>query len=158
MKAVSLIGNGSSQNNSDSNRARRAALHSRLSRKIRHQQMAFCVTAAGGAHCPLAPSAQHAALDLFQHQVRDGIDLQIEIVPSPYVTSVIFERYIDTVLIPAIESNQELPGCAKKPVILFCDNCSSHMSDSILRKLARHGVLVTTYPCFISIRWLRRSQ
>jgi hypothetical protein len=73
-----------------------------------------------------------AAPAVFEHQIRDGIDLQIEINPSPYVNADIFERHIDTVLIPAVEANQQLPGCDKKPVILFCDNCSAHMSNSML--------------------------
>jgi hypothetical protein len=126
--------------------ARLTTPHDPVSRKRRHQTLVCCVTAAGDAYCPLALSAQPAAWDVFQHHFRDGIDLQIEIVPSPYVTSVIFERYLNTVLIPAVEANRELPRCAKKPAILFCNNCSSHMSDSILRKLACHGVLVVACP------------
>jgi hypothetical protein len=45
-----------------------------------------------------------------------------------------------------VEANRELPGRAKKPVILFYDNCSAHISSPVLQKLARHGVLVITYP------------
>jgi hypothetical protein len=78
--------------------------------------------------------------------IRDGIDLQIEISPSPDVNAEIFERHIDTVLIPAVEANRQIPGCDKKPAILFCDNCSAHMSNSMLEKLARNGVLVLTCP------------
>jgi hypothetical protein len=126
--------------------ARTTTLHYPASRKIRHQTLVCCVTAAGDAYCPLLISAQATARDVFRHQIRDRIDLQIEIAPSPYVTSEIFQRYIETVLIPAVEANRELPGCANKPAILFCDNCSAHMSDSVLQNLARHGVLVLTYP------------
>jgi hypothetical protein len=39
-------------------------------------------------------------------EIRDGIDLQIEIGPLPYVNAEIFERYVDTVLVPAVEANQ----------------------------------------------------
>jgi hypothetical protein len=66
--------------------------------------------------------------------------------PSPYVNAERFERYVDTVLIPAVEVNRQLPGCDKKRAILFCDNCSAHMSNSMIERLARHGVLVLTYP------------
>jgi hypothetical protein len=51
-------------------------------------------------------SAQPVAREVFQHQIRDGIDLQIEIVHSPYITSEIFERFLDSVLIPAVEANR----------------------------------------------------
>jgi hypothetical protein len=96
--------------------------------------------------CPLLVSSDAPARAVHEHQILDGIDLEIEISPSPYVNTEIFERYVNTVLIPAVEANRQLPGCDKKPAILFCDNCSAHMSNSMSTKLARHGVLVLTYP------------
>jgi hypothetical protein len=52
-------------------------------------------------------------------EIRDGIDLQIEIGPLPYVNAEIFERYVDTVLVPAVEANRQLPGCDKKQSFCF---------------------------------------
>jgi hypothetical protein len=128
--------------------AKAATLHYPISRKIRHQTLLYCVTAADDAYCPLFISAQPATRDVFGHHVRDGIDLQVEIAPSPYITPHIFERHIDTVLIPAVET--KLPGCENKPAIQFCENCSPHMSDRILQKSARHAVLLIAYPPHIS--------
>jgi hypothetical protein len=125
--------------------ARETTLHYPASRKIRHQTVVCCITAAGDEYCPLLISADPASRTVFEHQIRDGIDLQIETSPSPYVNTEIFERYVDTVLIPAVEANRQLAGCDRKPAILFCDNCSAHMSNSMLVKLARHGVLVLRY-------------
>jgi hypothetical protein len=31
----------------------------------------------------------------------------------------LFKKYFDLVLIPAVESNYRLPGCEKKPALLF---------------------------------------
>jgi hypothetical protein len=108
--------------------------------------LVYCVTAAGDAYCPLHVSSDPAARAVFENQIRDGINLQIEISPSPYGNAEIFERYVDTVLIPAVEANRQLPGCNKNPAILFYDNCSAHMSNSMLEKLAGHEVLILTYP------------
>jgi hypothetical protein len=94
--------------------------------------------------CVTAPGPLSLAMPIADQII--GIDLQIEISPSPYVNAEIFERYVDTVSIPAVEANRQLPRCDKKPAILFCDNCSAHMSNSVLEKLARHGILVLTYP------------
>jgi hypothetical protein len=105
-----------------------------------------CVTATDDTYCPLLLSAQAAERNVFQHQIRDRIDLQIEIVSSTYVTSEIFERYVDTVLIQAVKAKGQRSGCIMKPAILFCDNCSAHMLDSILRKMTLHGILVWTSP------------
>jgi hypothetical protein len=55
--------------------ARGTTLYYSGSRKIRHQTLDCCVTAAGDAYCPLLISAHAAARDAFQHQIRDGIDL-----------------------------------------------------------------------------------
>jgi hypothetical protein len=130
--------------------ARETTLHYPASRKIRHQTLFCCVMAAGDAYCPLLVSSDPATRAGFEHQIPDGIDLQIEINPSPYVNAEIFKRYVDTVLILPVEANRQLPGCDKKPAILFCDNCSGHMSNSMPEKLARHGVLVLTYPPHMS--------
>jgi hypothetical protein len=129
---------------------RETILHYPTTRKIRHQTLVCCATAAGGADCPLLISAQPAARDVYQHQIRDRIDIQIAIAPSPYIKSHIFEGYIDTVFISAVEANRELHGCEKKPAILFRANCSARMSDSISQKLAHHAILVITYPLHTS--------
>jgi hypothetical protein len=82
---------------------------------------------------------------IFETGLRDGIDLNVEIASSPSVTQVIFNKYIDEVLIPAVISNGGLPGCIDKPAILFCDNCSAHCSDEVLGKLTRGWILVIPY-------------
>jgi hypothetical protein len=122
------------------------ALHYPTPRKIRRQTRMCDVTAVEDACSPTLVSAQPVVREVSQHQIRNGINLQTEIAHSPYVTSEIFERYIDSVLIPAVGANRELPGCTKKPAILFCDNCSADMSAPVLQKLAHHRVPVITYP------------
>jgi hypothetical protein len=99
--------------------ARKRILHYPGGRKIRHQTLVCCVTAARYANCPLLVSLDPTARAVFEHQIRDGIDLQIEISASPYVNAEIFERYIDTVLIPAVEADRQLPGCDKKQPFCF---------------------------------------
>jgi hypothetical protein len=71
------------------------------------------------AYYPLLVSLDPVACAVFEHQIRDGIDLQIEIIPSPHVNAKIFERYVDTVLIPAVEANRQLPGCDKNQPFCF---------------------------------------
>jgi hypothetical protein len=61
------------------------------------------------------------------------------------VDAELFNQYIKEIFIPTVAANRELPGCANKPAILFCDNCASHCSDEILRELARNEILVPTY-------------
>jgi hypothetical protein len=106
--------------------AREMTLHYTVSRKIRHQTLVCCVTAAGDAYCPLLVSSNRAARAVFEHQFRDGIHLQIEISLLSDVNAEMFERHVDTVLIPAVEANQQLPGCDKTSHFVLRQLFSSH--------------------------------
>jgi hypothetical protein len=88
----------------------RSVLHYPVNRAIRYQSLIYCITAAGDAYCPLLVSTKPSITQVFNHAPRDGIDLQIQIAKSAYVTKEIFESYDDTVLIPAVESNRTLKG------------------------------------------------
>jgi hypothetical protein len=55
--------------------AREMTLHYPASLKIRHQTLVCCVTAAGDAYCPLLVSSDPAARAVFEHRIRDGIQL-----------------------------------------------------------------------------------
>jgi hypothetical protein len=103
-------------------KARETILHYHVSRKIRHQTLVSCVTAVADAYCPLLVSSEPTARAVFEYQIRDGIDLQIEISPSPDVNAEIFERYVDTVLIPAVETNRPSPACDKNEPFYFTTN------------------------------------
>jgi hypothetical protein len=83
---------------------------------------------------------------IVEHGVQEGIDLSVEILPSPYVSQALFEKYVYAVRILAVESNCGLLGCEKKPAFLFCGNRAAHCLDDVLTKLALHGVIVITYP------------
>jgi hypothetical protein len=102
--------------------------------------------AAGDADYPCFVSSDSSATRIFEPGVRDGIDLKVEIASLACATQSIFEKYVDQVLVPTVESNRWLPGCAKKPALLFCDNCAAYCSEEILSKLAQYGIIVITYP------------
>jgi hypothetical protein len=55
--------------------ARKTTLHYPANRKIRHQTLVCCVTAAGNVYCPLLVSSDPAARAVFEHRIRDGIQL-----------------------------------------------------------------------------------
>jgi hypothetical protein len=131
-------------------RVNNVTLHYPVDRRIRHQTLICCVTAAGDAYCPLLASADESVRQIFKTGVRDGIDLKVEIASSPYVIQAIFNKYIDEILIPAVISNRSLLSCKDKPAILLCDNCSAHCSDEVLGKLARCWIIVITYPLHTS--------
>jgi hypothetical protein len=83
-------------------------------------------------------------------QECENINRKVEIASSPPVTQVIFNKYIDEVLISVVISNCGLPGCKDKLAIPFCDNRSAHCSDEVLGKLARCWILVITCPLHTS--------
>jgi hypothetical protein len=89
-------------------------LHYPAGRAIRHQTLLCCVSASADAYCPLLVFSNQAAFSVFQIVVRESINLSIKIEASPYVTKEILLDYIRKVVIPAVESNRQLPECQGK--------------------------------------------
>jgi hypothetical protein len=95
------------------------------------------------------PHANHTnciSKKIFDTGVRDHIDLIVEVRQPAYATAELFHRYITEVFLPVLETNRQLPGCENKLCILFCDNCSIHCQDQLLKEFAERGVAVITYP------------
>jgi hypothetical protein len=111
--------------------ARETTLHYPANRKIRHQTLVYCPTVAGDAYYRLLISSDPAVWAVFEYQIRDGVDLQIEISRSPDVNAEVFERYVDTVLIPAVEANRQLPGCDKTIHFVLRQLFSSHVEFNV---------------------------
>jgi hypothetical protein len=97
-----------------------------------------CMTAEGDTYCPCLVSSDPSRTWIFEHGVRDGVSLRVEPASSASVTQPIFEKYVDQLLIPAVEANRSLPGCAKKQGLPFCDN-GAHCCEEVLSKLADMG-------------------
>jgi hypothetical protein len=70
------------------------AIHYRVDRRIRHQTLVCCISAAGGAYYPLLTPSDASARSVFEMGVRDGTDLRIQIAPSSYITVDIFRQYL----------------------------------------------------------------
>lgn len=121
-------------------------LHYGVDRSIRHQTLVCTISASGDAYCPLLIASDRRVLKIFERGVRPEIDLKIVVQTSPYITTELFEQYVQDVFIPSLESNRRLPGCQAKPAILFLDNVRAHCSDRLMRQLARLRVLVVSYP------------
>jgi hypothetical protein len=96
----------------------------------------------------IAPTA--SARKLFDAGVRDHIDLIIEARQPAYATVELFYRYIAEVALPALETNRQLTSCENMLCILFCDHCSIHCQDQLLKEFAERGVAVITYPLHTS--------
>jgi hypothetical protein len=104
-----------------------------------------CVSASGDAYSPLLIAPHPKARRIFEKGIRENIDLKLEIRQVPYMDAELFNQHIKKIFIPTVSANQELPECANKPAILFCDNCSPYYSEEILRELARNGILILTH-------------
>jgi hypothetical protein len=96
----------------------------------------------------IAPTA--LARKLFDTGVRDRINLTIEVRQPTSYTAELFHSYIPEVFFPALETNRQPPGCENELCILFCDNCSIHCQDQLLKEFAERGVAVTTCPLHTS--------
>jgi hypothetical protein len=96
----------------------------------------------------IAPTA--SARKLLDAGVRHHIDLIIEVRQPADTTGELFHRYIIKAFFSAMETNRQLPGYENKLSILFCDHCSIHYQDQLLKEFAERGVAIITYPPHIS--------
>jgi hypothetical protein len=53
---------------------------------------------------------------------------------------------MEDIFFPALQRNRQLRGCKDKLCNFFCDNCSIHCTDQILKEFAEKGVAAITYP------------
>jgi hypothetical protein len=122
----------------------RAVLHYHVNKAIRHQDLISCSMAAGDANYPILRPTESLVMPRFNSGLRDGIDLKIEIADLIYVSKVIFESHVDTVLMPTVDSCRTLEGYGKS-ANLFCNSYSVHCIEEIVKQLVCHRGIVLTY-------------
>jgi hypothetical protein len=127
-----------------------STLHYPGNRNIRHHTLMCCVHAAGNAYCSMLIAPNAEATQIFDTGARDHIGLVLEIRRLVYAAGELFARHIEEIFFPAVEANRQLPGCQDKLCLSFCDNCSIHGTESILRRFAEKGVAIITYPAHMS--------
>jgi hypothetical protein len=105
-----------------------------VNRSVRHHALLCCVTASRDSYSPMQIAPTVSARKPFDIGVRDHIDLIIEVRQPAYATAELFYRYITEVFFLTLETNRQLPGCENRLCILFCDNCSIHCQDQLLKE------------------------
>jgi hypothetical protein len=123
-----------------------STLHYPLDRFVEHHTLLCCVTASGDSYCPILIAPTASARKLLDTGVKDRIDLSIEVRQPPYATAQLFHPYVTEVFFPALETNRQLPGCENKLCILFCNNCSIHCQNQLLKEFAERGFAVLICP------------
>lgn len=121
-------------------------LHYPINRGIRHVTLVATVSGGGDAYFPLAVTSEPELQGIFDLGIRQDIDLCLKVGNSNYITKEIFNDHILKKFIPQVQSDREFCEDDSLPAILFIDNCSSHLDDELLRKLAENLILVISYP------------
>ena len=62
----------------------------------------------------------------------------------------LFYKYIKDVMIPYIKDVRQIKNIMLEKAVLMMDSASSHCSERILKKLAKHNILALTYPSHTS--------
>jgi hypothetical protein len=76
---------------------------------------------------------------------RDGQDFLIRSNDTSYATRDILKEYLTIVFLRYVEIVRESLDLHDFPAILLCDNCSSHIDDEIMQRLASHHVKLLTF-------------
>lgn len=121
-----------------------------IDRTNKHVTLVVTISADGDAYFPLAISSNENLRGIFDLNIRENVDLLLEISNSSYINKDIFKRHIINNFIPQVEEDRKYTKIKDCPSILFFDNCSSHIDDELLQILAEHFILVISYPSHTS--------
>ena len=97
-------------------------LHFAIKRHIKHATLLATISAAGDAYFPTIYSQNQMSRNVFDHGIREGIDLNIVVGNTSYVTKNAFYEYITRKFLPLVEETKKLNGCEDKFSLLFMDN------------------------------------
>jgi hypothetical protein len=118
-----------------------------VSRSVKHQSLMCLINAAGDAYCPLLIVPAAKGLEVFEKvPIRKDVDISLVVREPAYMNQAIFRQYIREQFFPLLDAERKGAPPRDHPALIFCDNCSAHMDDSLLREFADHWVIVITYP------------
>ena len=121
-----------------------------IDRTNKHVTLVVTVSADGDAYFPLAISSNEKLREIFDLDIRENVDLFLEISTSSYINKDIFRSHMINNFLPQVEEDRAFTKIKDCPSILFFENCSSHIDDELLQILAEHLILVISYPSHTS--------
>ena len=78
--------------------------------------------------------------------IREGEDLILEYQPKSYINNSLFSKYIDDVILKYVKEVRKNELYRDEPAVILCDNCTSHLDDKLLQKLAENNIRLITIP------------
>lgn len=121
-----------------------------VDRKNKHVTLVVTISADGDAYFPLAITSNPNLTKIFDLNIRENVDLLLQISTSSYINKDIFKNHIINNFIPQVEEDRKYTQIEDCPSILFMDNCSSHLDEELLQILAQHLIMVIAYPSHTS--------
>jgi hypothetical protein len=125
---------------------RHVNVHFGVTRRVKHQSMIVCISAAGDALCPLITTSDRSTLGVFRDGIEENVDLRVHVGGSSYVDKEVFHAYIRDVLIPNIENFRSTSLVPNATAVLLMNNCGGHLGTNTIRLLTERNVKVITFP------------
>jgi hypothetical protein len=107
-------------------------LHDAIEPRVRHQAMLVHVNAAGESLCQLIIIWDASTAHGFRDRVERNTQLRDHGGRSAYIDTKIFPTYLREVLIAHIELSRSQRQMPDSSAVLFMDNCSAHMSPTVI--------------------------
>jgi hypothetical protein len=118
-----------------------------VSRKEKHITCITTISMAGDALIPLLVIHRRMIdADVWEEGWRDGQDFMIRSSDTSHVTRPIFTEYVTSVILPYFAATRESLHLQDFTGVLLCDNCSSHIDESIKQLLTDKNIRLVTLP------------
>jgi hypothetical protein len=117
---------------------------------VKHISLIVCLSAAGASLLPYIVTSQNSPV-VQEHLKKQGVcfgrDMILKFNQKPYINAGIFLDYIRIIFLPYIDMLRGLAVFAEEPAVLLMDmdNCSTHVSDDVIRILTEASVRVITF-------------
>ena len=122
-----------------------------VKRSLTHMSLLVCISLAGDSLTPMLITKHPISEKFFEDGLRQDEDVSLRQRNPPYMSSELFQEFIDLTFIPYVQDvRKKLNKKKKEPAILMMDSCRAHCSEKVLEILGKNNIIVYTFPSHTS--------
>ena len=122
-----------------------------VKRSLTHMSLLVCISLAGDSLTPMLITKHPISEKFFEDGLRQDEDVSLRQRNPPYMSSELFQEFIELTFIPYVQDvRKKLNKKKKEPAILMMDSCRAHCSEKVLEILGKNNIIVYTFPSHTS--------
>lgn len=121
-----------------------------VKRSLAHMSLLVCISLAGDSLTPMLITKYSISEKIFEDGLRQDEDVSLRQRDPPYISSELFQEFIELTFITYVQEVREKLNMKKEPAILMMDSCRAHCSENVLELLGKNNIIVYTFPSHTS--------